>query len=349
MRQQRFPNRVTPWIHLLLLVAMQCGADVATATQVGGVVVSVDHDHAWLQQQTTQLVALITAPSVAPHIVLTALLFAMGLGALHAFSPGHGKTIVGGYLIGSRSTPRHAIFLGITVTVTHTLIVFAVGLVTLFASRYVLPDQLLPALSLLSGLLVLGMGIVLLLQRWRGARDALSRLISRKAGARRSAVASTAGISRHVRIPADRRFGIRNAGTHRSSGGAMHAHGGSMHSHLPPGSADGVVSWRGLLALGVSGGLVPCPSAMVLLLAAVALGKTFYGLLMVAAFSLGLAATLIAVGLVFLSARSRFRGKRSTSVWPAVLPAMSAVLITIVGFMLCYGALTTVAARALRA
>ncbi len=132
--------------------------------------------------------------------------------------------------------------------------------------------------------------------------------------------------------------------------GLTHSHGGgSVHAHMPPGSDGGKVSWRSLLALGVSGGLVPCPSAMVLLLAAIALNKTFYGLLMVVAFSLGLALTLIAVGFLFLYARSRFRMPLRHSLWPQVLPAFSAMLISIVGLFLCYGALTSAGVRAVGA
>jgi len=113
-----------------------------------------------------------------------------------------------------------------------------------------------------------------------------------------------------------------------------------MHSHMPPGASGETVTWRGLLALGIAGGLVPCPSAMVLLLAAVALNKTAYGLLLVLAFSVGLATTLTAVGLAFLYARNRIRSPTSLGRWPQFLPVLSALAITLVGALLCYGAVT---------
>ncbi len=112
-----------------------------------------------------------------------------------------------------------------------------------------------------------------------------------------------------------------------------------MHSHLPPGTAGEGITWRSLLTLGVSGGLVPCPSAMVLLLAAVALHKTAYGMLLVVAFSFGLAVTLTAVGMAFLYARNRFRKPAAGARWPHLLPVLSAATITIVGIGLCFAAL----------
>jgi nickel/cobalt exporter len=322
---------------------------------------SAGGETAWLQAQTRRLITLISAPDVAPHVLLLALLAAVVLGALHAFSPGHGKTVVGAYLIGSRGTPRHAVFLGTTVTITHTLGVFALGFATLFASRFIVPERLFPVLSLASGALVLGMGVILLAQRWRAARDVLR---PRPRGHAR-AVAVTA--FRPLAMSAQRGaapggFVLAYAqghhagghhhhdghdhyhahgGAHEHAASGMHSHGGGrMHSHLPPGAAGEPVTWRGLLALGISGGLVPCPSAMVLLLAAVALNKTAFGLLLVVAFSIGLAMTLTAVGLAFLYARNRLRRPASGARWRQLLPVASAAAITVLGIVLCYGALS---------
>jgi ABC-type nickel/cobalt efflux system permease component RcnA len=112
-----------------------------------------------------------------------------------------------------------------------------------------------------------------------------------------------------------------------------------MHSHLPPGAAGEKLTWRSLAALGISGGLVPCPSAMVLLLAAVALNKTAYGMLLVVAFSVGLAITLASVGFAFLYARDRFRSPLGGGRWSRLLPVMSAGTITALGIGLSYAAL----------
>ena len=315
----------------------------------------------WLQRRTHLLVNLISAPRVAPDVMLTALLIAFVLGAAHALSPGHGKTIVGAYLIGSRGTPRHALFLGTTVTVTHTLGVFALGFATLAASRFFVPERLFPILSLISGVLVLAMGIILLVQRWRAARRPSARRAHPAAHTHHHELlhshhpgdAAHHGHDHHHHAhhpqhdEHDHSHSHDHSHVHEAQSGAAvltHSHGGSVHSHLPPGASGEEVSWRSLLALGVSGGLVPCPSAMVLLLAAVALNKTAYGLVLVIAFSLGLAATLTLVGLMFLYARSRFRRGTRSAPWLRMLPVASAATITVIGAVLCVAAAQTFSA-----
>ena len=283
----------------------------------------------WLVRETRRLIDLISTPNVPFRIALLALLAAAVLGALHAFSPGHGKTVVGAYLIGSRGTPRHALFLGVTVTITHTLGVFALGFATLFASRFIVPERLFPVLSLVSGLIVLGMGLVLLQQRWRRVGSAGSSARQyRKLAHRHDAV------DHHIhqgRFRHDHRH-------HQGAGTLMHSHGGTMHTHLPLAAEGERVTWRSLLALGISGGLVPCPSALVLLLATVALNKTAYGLLLVLAFSVGLAVTLTAVGLAFLYGRDRIGRPRAGARWPQWLPVVSAGAVTAVGAAMCFAA-----------
>jgi ABC-type nickel/cobalt efflux system permease component RcnA len=277
-------------------------------------------DTAWIATKTRALIGSISGPRVDMRVAVLALLGAMLLGAVHALSPGHGKTIVGAYLIGSRGTPRHAAFLGLTVTITHTLGVFVLGFATLYASRFIVPERLFPILSLISAVLVLGMGILLLVQRTRAARSA-------SWGTRGAVI-----------------FEPVTAHGHTHADGTMHSHGGGpMHSHLPPGAAGEKITWRSLAALGISGGLVPCPSAMVLLLAAVALNKTAYGMLLVVAFSVGLAITLAAVGFAFLYARDRFRSPLGGGRWSRLLPVMSAGTITVLGIGLSYAALKSFA------
>ncbi len=255
---------------------------------------------------------------LAAPVVLAAFAAAAAWGAAHALTPGHGKALVAAYLVGSRSTPGHALFLGLTVTATHTLGVFALGAVALLASRSLLPEQLAPWLELASGGIVLAMGAALLVSR---ARRALWR--------------GDGGDGDHRHGP-DGHAHHHHHGEHDHHGGHGHQHG---HSHLPA-EADGApVTRRALLGLGVSGGLVPCPAALVLLLAAVSVGRTAFGMALVLAFSAGLAAVLTAVGLLFVKGSRLVKVLPRASSLTRVLPVASAGVILAIGAWLTATAL----------
>jgi nickel/cobalt exporter len=244
-------------------------------------------------------------------------LAAAAWGAMHALSPGHGKTVVGAYLVGSRGTPRHALFLGLAVTVTHTAGVIALGLVILFASRTIMPEQLYPWLSLASGLLVAALGITILRQRLLG-------LLGVGHDHRGHAHDHSHDHSHHH-------------GHDHTHDSRLTTHDSATHSHLPPGADDEPVTWRSLLALGISGGLLPCPSALLALLGAVAVGRAGFGLLVVVAFSLGLAATLTGVGLLFLYAGRLLERRAVAGPWAGALryaPAAAALAVTASGVMI---------------
>ncbi len=263
---------------------------------------------------------LISVPEVTPSIILFGLLLAFGLGAMHALSPGHGKTVVGAYLVGSRGTPKHALFLGATVTITHTLGVFALGLITIFASNYILPEKMMPFLSFVSGLLVFFIGISLFKDRLFGA-------MGWKAASPHGHDHGT-----HFHSPEDEDEHDHN----HAHDGLAHSHGGSTHTHLPPKE----ITWKSLLALGVSGGLLPCPSALVLMLSAINLNRVGYGLILTFIFSIGLAATLTIIGLAFLYGGRAFGGSRlAGSRIVKALPVFSAFVITCVGAVICYNSL----------
>lgn len=281
-------------------------------------------------QSTDMLADLISRRDLTLGVALLSLVIAIGLGALHAFSPGHGKTVVGAYLVGSRGTPRHAIFLGLTVTVTHTLGVFALGLITLFASQYIVPERLFPILGLISGAIVVVIGLSLFVRRLRGALGK---------GAK-SHAHHTHGADTHI---AQEHTDDEHGHSAHPDGDPMlpHSHdGGRAHRHLPPGADGSTITWRSLLMLGISGGLLPCPSALVVLLSAISLHRVGFGLLLVIAFSLGLAATLTGVGLAFLYAGRLFKRPARFASGPLVrlLPAVSAFVIMCAGLLICYEA-----------
>jgi nickel/cobalt transporter (NicO) family protein len=256
--------------------------------------------------QKDRLAELISIPEITPTVVLFALLLAFGLGAMHALSPGHGKTVVGAYLVGSRGTVKHALFLGLTVTITHTIGVFALGLITLFASNYILPEKIMPFLTFVSGLMVFYIGVNLFKDRILGIF----------------------GTKHHTHSHGEH--------THTHDDGHTHSHGGKVHSHLPPEE----ITWKNLLGLGISGGLLPCPSALVLMLSAISLNRTGYGILLTFVFSLGLAATLTSIGLIFLYVGKIFGdSKLGESRIMKGLPVFSAFVIACFGAVICYNAL----------
>ena len=264
------------------------------------------------ERQSDRLATLIAVPNLTIQIALYGLLFAAFLGAVHAMSPGHGKAVVAAYLVGSRGTARHAAFLGITVTITHTAGVFALGLATLLASEYVVPERLYPKISLISGLAVIAIGFNLLMRR-------LSALI---------------GVPRVHDDDHHHHHTHEHGDVHHH-----HHHGGVTHSHHPPGFDGSTVTWRSLLALGISGGILPCPSALVVLLAAISLHRVGYGLILVLAFSVGLAATLTTVGLLFVYAGRWLKGNGKFYRLTRVLPVASALVIVTAGAAICYAAL----------
>jgi nickel/cobalt transporter (NicO) family protein len=261
-----------------------------------------------------KLAELIAIPEITPTVVLLALLLAFGLGAMHALSPGHGKTVVGAYLVGSRGTIKHALFLGLTVTVTHTIGVFALGLITLFASTYILPEKIMPFLTFVSGLMVFYIGVNLF-------KDRLLSLVKSK--------------DIHSHHTHSHGEDSHSHGEH-SHGENSHSHGGKVHTHLPPEE----ITWKNLLGLGISGGLLPCPSALVLMLSAISLNRTGYGVLLTFVFSLGLAATLTSIGLVFLYVGKIFGdSKLGESRILKGLPVFSALVIACFGAVICYNSL----------
>ncbi|MEZ4511331.1 MAG: sulfite exporter TauE/SafE family protein [Chloroflexota bacterium] len=252
-------------------------------------------------------------------VLFITLLTAFGLGAAHALTPGHGKTVVGAYLVGSRGTAKHAIFLGLTTTITHTAGVFLFGLIVLFASQFILPEQLYPWLGVISGLLVVWIGLSLVYGRWR-------------------AMHQPAYHHHHHDHDHDHDHAHDHDHDHDHDHPAgYHTHFGIGHTHAHPHNEE--ITWRNLLALGISGGLIPCPSALVVLLSAIALGRVALGLALITVFSLGLASVLTGIGLVLVYAGKLFqRLPGDNGRFIQAIPVLSALFITLVGLGITFRA-----------
>jgi len=249
-----------------------------------------------IERLSTSFTSLVAGQPLTVAFGLFAFGAAILLGALHALAPGHGKTVMAAYLVGSRGTTRQALQLGMTVAVTHTAGVFALGMV-LSAFQSVAPERVYPYLGLASGLLFSAVGAVLL-------RNALR---ARKAH-------------------------------HSHDHGHSHEHGHTHeHGHEHGHTHDAALTWRSMLAPGLAGGLVPSPSALVVLLGGIAVGRAWFGVSLVFAYGVGMAATLVAAGYLLLRARHRFESRTTTgrlSRLVGALPVGTAGLIVVGGLVI---------------
>ena len=258
--------------------------------------------------------------------LLTAALIAAALGGLHALEPGHGKTIVAAYLVGSQGTAAHALLLGLIVTTTHTAGVYALGLITLYASKYIVPDQLYPWLGIGSGATVALLGLYMLRSRYAGHGHAHGH--------------------HHHHVPGghDEPHGHSHAHDQVHHSEHPHPHEHHRHAHVREHTHgfERQFSYKQLVMLGVTGGIIPCPAALVVLLSALSLHRVAFGLYLILAFSLGLAAVLISIGLVTVYARRLLSLLPSDG--PLVnrwLPMASATAITGLGVGIVVQALLT--------
>ncbi|HEY7590161.1 MAG TPA: sulfite exporter TauE/SafE family protein [Candidatus Limnocylindrales bacterium] len=227
--------------------------------------------------------AVFGATDLSPLVLLVALLTAAAIGAGHALTPGHGKTVMAAWLVGSRGSASHAVGLGLAVTVSHTLGVLLLAAVVLVAQRTLPATIVAEALPLVAALGIVAIGA------WMFAGELLDLRRRRR-----------------------------------------HAHHAHAHEPRPPGR----VTWRGLFALGLVGGIVPSTSALLILLGAIAAGRPAFGIVLVVAFGLGMAAILTGVGLLTVVARGRVErlagGSRLAAAW-AYMPLLAAAVVLAVG------------------
>jgi nickel/cobalt transporter (NicO) family protein len=255
------------------------------------------------------------------RLILVGMLVAFGLGAMHAMSPGHGKTIVAAYLVGSRGTLKHAGLLGLMVTFTHTVTVFLLGLGMLFFQRFVVAERIVPLLGAVSGLSIVSIGLMLLYKRANALMEGGNH--------------SHAHFHEHGgHSPVPTRIAELNAAQagHQHPDPLVHTHGGSTHSHI----IEGEITPGSLIALGISGGMVPCPSALILMLSAIALGHPGAGLILLIAFSTGLALVLMACGMLAIYAKHLLPKDEGMVHQPLLrlIPVFSAVVVICLGLVM---------------
>ena len=268
------------------------------------------------------------------QFAIAALVISFVLGGLHALTPGHGKAIVAAYLVGSKGRVIDAVFLGIVVTFTHTFSVIALGIVMLVAGSFA-PDDVVPWLSLFSGILIVGIGAWLLTKNMKQYYSGGAR--SHDHGHSHDHDHDHDHGHSHE-DDHDHGHDHNHADDHADDHDHSHSHGGRTHSHAPP---ERTGFW-GLLSLGISGGIVPCVDALIGLLFAISLNKLVWGLIILCAFSLGLAAVLVAIGILMVLAKPLIERFTGEGIWLQRLPIMSAAVVILLGAILAFKALNDV-------
>jgi ABC-type nickel/cobalt efflux system permease component RcnA len=299
---------------------------------------------------------LLGARDLTPLVVFLSFLTAILLGAGHALTPGHGKTIMAAYLVGTRGRARHAVGLGLATAVSHTIGVLVLALLIVAAGSALPADRVYPVLTALSGVIVIAIGA------WLLAGQAMRWLRPSMRPAPQLAVAMAGDAHDHPHDHHDHaeEFGGRYAAhvhddsaaddhVHTAvavavpaSNDGLHRHGWRVHSHVPGGKEPPTLTWRSLFALGLSGGLVPSTNALLILVTTVAAGRAGYGLVLVVAFGIGMATVLVGVGLALVYA-SGFANRASPS--PtftrllAFAPTVAAIAVLGLGIYLTAGAI----------
>jgi nickel/cobalt exporter len=323
------------------------GGDRVAAISVDGPLIAlprgIDGPTAWFE-------SLVSRKDLGIGLTIGALALSLLLGGIHAMSPGHGKTVMAAYLVGQNGTWRTVSLIGLTVTLTHTAGVLLLG-VLISSSVTLAPERIYPLLGLSTGILVIGFGLLLLRNRIRTRRAVIAALGSHGRAhdhdhdpnhADRSDEPDGGAVQSAQPVAPDQ--AQRQAGSvavlEKASGPGgtfAHTHGGSTHTHAPIIAADGTVSRKGLLALGFADGLVPSPSALVVLLGAISLQRAWFGVVLVLGYGVGMALTLVAVGLLLGRLRDRFIRRRPIGRIRqvlSVLPVATAVVIVVVGVYL---------------
>ena len=288
-------------------------ADESASSSAGGTAVPVERG---TDDLTAAFTGLIAQQQLTVGFGLLALVAAIALGAVHALAPGHGKTVMAAYLVGERGSLRQAALLGLTVTSTHTAGVLALG-VLLSGSTALVPERTYPWLGLASGALLAGVGLSLLARAWRRRGAGLAAL-----------------------APAHHHGHAHHHGPHRHR---HHGHDRDVAAHSHSHDAQPPVSRKSLMLMGAAGGLVPSPSALVVLLGAIALGRTWFGISLVFGYGVGMALTLVAAGFLIVRARAtldrRLGGRTGMARLTRTLPVMTASFVVIAGVGLAARAL----------
>src|SRR5271165_2738381 len=263
--------------------------------------------------RSNQLSDMLARGTSDPVFVVLTFLVAIALGALHALEPGHGKTLLAVSLVGARATVKQAALLAGALTIAHTAGVLALGLAINIFKSYFVAETIYPWITLLSGSAIAIIG---------------ARAVQRQL---------------RLRQPLAHAHTHAHAGTHAHDHGHVHLPGTPAHSHAAgshddrehaqahaiPGTAP--LKFGATVLAAMSGGVAPCPAALVVLLAALALNQVLYGVFVIVAFSFGLAATLTGLGIAVVRGASWLQGRPAFERCVEYGPLLSSVVIATIG------------------
>jgi nickel/cobalt transporter (NicO) family protein len=290
----------------------------------------------------SDLPSIFRTADLTPIVLLVSLLTAAALGAGHALTPGHGKTLMAAYLVGTRGTALHALGLGLSVSLSHTVGILVLAGLVVGASDILAPDlvvRLAPGVAAVSIVAIGGWMLVSELRRRHAARAA--------AGVRHDQAHEHGHVhegdhqlahqrgDQHHHDDAGHLHDLADVHAAAPSDALEHRHGGGSHTHLP--AVGSTITWRSLFVLGLAGGLIPSTSALLILLGSIAAGRPAFGFVLVVAFGLGMAGVMAGIGLVLVFARGRLDrlpSDRGIARLRDAVPLVAAVLVFGLGIYL---------------
>jgi ABC-type nickel/cobalt efflux system permease component RcnA len=273
----------------------------------------------------SEIPAIFSFTELTPSVAFLAIVSAIGLGAWHALTPGHGKTLMAAYLVGTRGTAIHAAGLGLSVTLSHTIGILLLAMLVVGAQSTLPPELVARGLPAVAALAIVAIGGWMLLTEVR----------------RRRVWDAGGHGDRHGHEPAH-----EHPHEHPHPHGPppddddhhqpdAHSHGGIHHSHAP--SAGSTITWKSLFTLGLAGGLIPSISALIILLGTIATGHAGFGVVLVVCFGLGMGIVLGGIGVLLVRARQWLdRVPRGSGLgrFAAATPLLAAVVVLTIGLWL---------------
>jgi nickel/cobalt exporter len=235
------------------------------------------------------------------------------LGALHGLEPGHSKTMMAAFIVAVRGTVKQAVMLGLAATISHTAIVWLIAVGGMYISQKFTAQAAEPWMQLISGIIIVATGLWMFWRTWNEYH------------------AWHKPHHHHHSHECERRFYAVSDAEHESAE-YQDAHERAHALDIQKRFANREVTNGQILLFGLTGGLIPCPAAVTVLLICLQLKAMTLGATLVVSFSVGLALTLVAVGVV-----AAIGVQKATSKWSGLndiarrAPYLSAILICAVG------------------